>query len=244
MKDALDGLAELEGLRRDAEDLNRRLAVGHRRAAGSSAWDPDQAVRAVLDETGRIGSIEVVPDWARRLGADRLGTAVVAAADAATQRWSEAWVSGIDDADQTDSEPSGAASASPSAQPPGGRLTPDYARGLFYVLKDSFAQLDQLAAEAERNAHEGKTTSDEQGHVTVTVQGKRLSAVRLDEAWAASTDAQQVSEQITAAVRTASQDDRSVRASWPFSELDRMTADPAELFANLGLAGRDPRGER
>ncbi|GIF51355.1 hypothetical protein DFJ67_5107 [Asanoa ferruginea] len=240
MEDALDGLAELQRLRREADDLNRRLAVGHQRAAGSSAWDPAQAVRVVLDQSGRIEAVEVAPEWARRVGADRLGTAVVAAADAATQRWSEAWAGGIDEADQTDTAPRDA----PAPQQPAGRLSPDYARGLFYVLKDSFAQLDQLAAEAERNAREGRTTADEQGHVTVTVEGQRLSAVRLDEAWLTSTGAQQLGEQITAAVKTAFHDDRSLRASWPFSELDRMTADPAALFANLGLAGRDPRGER
>ncbi|MEH0937691.1 hypothetical protein [Micromonospora psammae] len=141
---------------------------------------------------GRVDLVEMLAGWRRRLPLEELGSAVVEAADEATRRRTEAWARGISshaggdqDAPET-SDPSWL----PASGLPVDESAINFARGLFYVLKDSSARLDNVATELANRA-----------------------AVRAQ--W----------------------------QSWPFDELDRMTADPFQLFANLGLMTRDPRGD-
>ncbi|MEV0156725.1 YbaB/EbfC family nucleoid-associated protein [Micromonospora sp. NPDC050686] len=243
MSDPLDEIAELDHLHRQAQALTRRLAAGDREAAEVSARDTHEVVRVALAADGRIDSVEVFPEWERRIGADDLGPAIVEAADEAARRRAQAWVHGVTQQPTDDADGPGAGPGPSAADltDPVDDSAVNYARGLFYVLRDSFARLDELESEARRAAMATSTAGDPDGRVRVTLAGERLSAVTVDEEWLGSADAEQVGAAVTQAVRQAyaeRADATPLRGSWPYNELDRMAGDPAQLLANLGLAPR------
>ncbi|RKN44319.1 hypothetical protein [Micromonospora endolithica] len=241
MGNPLDEIAELEELRRQAENLSRRLAAGDRMAARASARDSAEVVRVALGADGRIDSVEILPHWRRQTPADQLGAAIVEAADEAARRRSEAWVYGVSQAASIDSELPEPPAPLPSAADPVGDSSVNYARSLLYVLKDSFARLDELEGEAERAALSSSTAADADDRVRVTLTGERLAAVSFDESWFRSAHAGQLGAAVTQAVQQGYADRvkaAPLRNSWPYNELDRMTGDPAQLLANLGLAPR------
>ncbi|MBY8874269.1 YbaB/EbfC family nucleoid-associated protein [Micromonospora sp. PLK6-60] len=247
MSDPLDEIAELEHLRREAQALSRRLAAGDREAVEASARDPHEVVRVALAAEGRIDAVEVFPDWDRRVGADDLGPAIVAAADEAARRRAQAWVHGV-----TQQPTDDAADPVPGASPSVAGLTDpvddsavNYARSLFYVLRDSFAGLDELEREARAAALATSSVGGPDDRVRVTLAGDRLSGVTFDDEWLGSADAEQVGAAVTQAVHEAyaqRADATPLRGSWPYRELDRMAGDPAQLLASLGLAPRRPPG--
>ncbi|WP_146765935.1 hypothetical protein [Micromonospora noduli] len=245
----LDDIAELEELRLQAEDLARRFAAGEREAAEVSARDSHEVVRVVLASDGRISEVDVFFHWHRRISSDQLGAAMVEAADEAARLRIEAWSNGVSQA--TGNEPDVPA---PASSPTGSGLTEpgdesavNFARGLFHVLTDSFARLDDLAAEAERAALAISTSADPEDRVRVTLSGERLSAVSIDNAWLRMAHADQVGAAVIQALQQAYADREQairLRNSWPYDELERMTGDPAQLLANLGLGPRQaPRSD-
>lgn len=243
MSDALDEIAELEELRRQAEELSRRFAAGDRAAVESSAWDSHEVVRVALGADGRIDAVELLPHWRKHKSADQLGASIVEAANEAARRRSEAWAYGVSQAPTGDAGAQLPEPPSPDPAPadPVDESSINYARSLFYVLKDSFARLDDLESETERAALSSSTTSDADGRVRVTLNGEHLSAVNFDESWLRSANAGQLGAAVTEAVRQAYADRANatpLRDSWPYNELDRMAGDPAQLLANLGLAPR------
>ncbi|MET8359335.1 YbaB/EbfC family nucleoid-associated protein [Micromonospora sp. NPDC005171] len=243
MSDALDDLAELEELRRQAEELSGRLAAGDRAAAESSAWDSHEVVRIGLGPDGRIDAVEVLPHWRRHMTTEQLGAAIVEAADEAARRRSEAWAYGVSQAatDDVDARLPEQPSPVPTPTDPVDESSINYARSLLYVLRDSFARLDDLERETERAALSSSTTTDADGRVRVSLNGEHLSGVNFDESWLRSAHAPQLGAAVTEAVRQAYADRANatpLRNSWPYNELDRMTGDPAQLLANLGLAPR------
>ncbi|MEH0981889.1 hypothetical protein [Micromonospora sp. CPCC 205556] len=248
MVDASDEFAELEELRRQADDLRSRLLAGNREAAESSARDSREGLRVALTSDGRVDLVEMLADWRRRLPPEELGSAIVEAADEATRRRTEAWAHGISSHASGDLDAPEATDFSwlPASGSPVDESAVNFARGLFYVLKDSSARLDDMATELEQAAKMGSTGSDSSSRVTAVLSGDRLCSVTLDQRWLASAEDDQVSGAVTAAIAAAYANRAAVRAqwqeSWPFNELDRMTADPFQLFANLGLMTRDPRG--
>ncbi|RKR87388.1 hypothetical protein BDK92_1663 [Micromonospora pisi] len=247
MSETLDEFAELEELRRMAEELNQRLAAGQRETAESSARDSREAVRVTLGPEGRVAAIELLPGWRRNLASGELGNAIVEAADEAALRAAETWAAVLDNRAAPDLPSDHSTALVVDSAAPMDDSSTTFARGLFYVLKDSFARLDEVAVEAERHARESVTSGDAENRVRVTLTGGRLAAVQLDPQWLAATDDDRVGRTVTAAVQAAYQDSErrrtSFKGSWPFQELDRMTADPAQLLADLGLATRQPRGE-
>ncbi|RLP93460.1 hypothetical protein [Micromonospora sp. CV4] len=246
MGDPLDDIAELEELRHQAQDLARRFAAGEREAAEVSARDSHEVVRVVLAADGRISEATVFFHWHRRISSDQLGAAIVEAADEAARLRIEAWSHGISQATGNEPDAPGPAT-SPSGSgltEPGDESAVNFARGLFHVLTDSFARLDDLAAEAERAALTTSTSADPEDRARVTLSGERLSAVVIDEAWLRSAHADQVGAAVTQALQQAYADRKQaspLRNSWPYDELERMTGDPAQLLANLGLAPRQAR---
>ncbi|MGC5305963.1 YbaB/EbfC family nucleoid-associated protein [Micromonospora zamorensis] len=249
MSDALDEIAELEELRRQAEQLSRRFAAGDRAAVESSAWDSHEVVRIALGIDGRIDAVEVLPGWRRHMTTDQLGAAIVEAADEAAHRRSEAWAYGVSQAatDDADARLPEQPSPVPAPTDPVDESSINYARSLLYVLRDSFARLDDLESETERLALSSSTTSDADGRVRVTLNGEQLSAVNFDESWLRSADARQLGAAVIDAIQQAYADRADpalLQNSWPYNELARMTGDPAQLLANLGLALRQaPRSE-
>ncbi|MEV4713295.1 hypothetical protein [Micromonospora sp. NPDC049374] len=246
MSDALDDIAELEALRRQAEDLSQRLAAGEREAAESSARDSREAVRVSLGRDGHIASVEVFPQWRRQLAAGQLGAAIVEAAEEAARRRSEAWAHGVAHSvsgevrePAPDADPTVA-----STREPVDDSAVDYARNLLYVLRDSYARLDDLESETEQAALSQTTASDPDGRVRVTLDGERLSAVSVDHVWLRSASAVHLGAATTQALQQAYANRKEavpLRRSWPYNELERITADPAQLLANLGLAPRQIR---
>ncbi|WP_410815056.1 hypothetical protein [Micromonospora sp. 067-2] len=244
--DPLDDIAELEELRLQAEDLARRFAAGERETAEVSARDPDEIVHVVLAADGRIGEVTVLFHGRRRISGDQLGAAIVEAADEAARRRIEAWSHGVSQAagNEPDAPAPAALPPGPGLTEPGGESAVNFARGLFHVLTDSFARLDDLTAEAERAALTTSTTSDPEDRARVTLSGDRLSAVVIDEAWLRSAHADEVGAAVTQALQQAYADREQasrLRNSWPYDELERMTGDPAQLLANLGLTPRQAR---
>lgn len=227
---------DLAALGREALALSRRFAAADDALAGESAGhDPADAVRVVTDGDGRIMSVTIDPTWRRRVTKTGLGAAVVQAVEEAGRRRVEAWA----DALRTPFDAAEPPPAAPPAPAPPAPVDTAFARGLFHVLQDVSAQLDDLTGQLERQAGRALVGRDPQRHVTVTVVGAVVAGVDLDPDWLGSVRPPEIGSAVVAAAWDAyAQADRlaaAVTDRWPFAELNRMTADPSTLLAHLGL---------
>jgi DNA-binding protein YbaB len=226
--------------------LARRLAAAQQAAQDASATDPVESVRVVLTGDGRIAAVEVASRWRDRVAADELGGAVIAAYEEAGRCQLETWADTIAHAPEPSAgdDESAVVDDAPGVADPGADPTSpeavEYARGLYYVLHDVSERLDELAAEAQDRATRTTVGQDRGRHVTVTLTGQTLTTVDADRRWLQDCPPQQISRAITDAVRAAYTAAEEASASslahrWPFDDLDRLTSDPAQLFARLGL---------
>jgi hypothetical protein len=243
-------LAELRALRRDAQALSRRLATSRQGAAETSAFDPAGCVCVALAGDDRVASVEVVDGWRRRIEVHALGPAVVAALEEAVRQRAMAWAQAVSEgpvADPHGADDGPASSASGSgvdlAWPdPAGAA--EFARRLFYVVQDAAAGLDAVVADAARRAAQVTTARDRHARVVVTLTGAAVTAIDIDGRWARHAGHEEIGAAIMAGIRAGyAAVDELVEASplrrWPYAELDRMTGDPTQLLAGLGLPVSD-----
>jgi hypothetical protein len=102
MQNPSDAQAQLEQITTELErDRARFSAVGRQSRRPVSGSDDTGTVEVGLDRHGRLTRVRLDNAWERRLGADGLGSAVIAAYGAAAALRAEGWAGGFDDAAPT-----------------------------------------------------------------------------------------------------------------------------------------------
>lgn len=98
MQNPSDAQAQLEQITVELERHRARLAaVGQQARRPVSGTDDTGAVEVGLDRHGRLTRVRLGNDWERQLGADGLGSAVIAAYGTAAAARAEAWARGFDE---------------------------------------------------------------------------------------------------------------------------------------------------
>lgn len=98
MQDPSDAQAQLEQITAELErDRARLSAVGQQARRPVTGSDDTGTVEVGLDRHGRLTRVRLDNAWERRLGADGLGSAIIAAYGAAAAVRAEAWADGFDD---------------------------------------------------------------------------------------------------------------------------------------------------
>jgi DNA-binding protein YbaB len=98
MQNPSDAQAQLEQITADLErDRARLAAVGRQARRPVAGTDDSGLVEVGLDRHGRLVRVRVDNAWERRLGADGLGSAVIAAYGAAVAVRAERWAGGFDE---------------------------------------------------------------------------------------------------------------------------------------------------
>lgn len=232
MNDA-DRLRELQ---QDAASMIRQPA-----AAGGA--DETGTVEVRIDSAGRLGGVEIHRDWSRRLGAESIGSAVVAAiADAVTKRAS-AWA---EDAGQ----PSAASLPETAPTAPARRM--EAQRGsnhdrsvalhdLMAMVNGALAEADALMERLEALAQRPIVGRSGAGRVTVTVTGSQIVNIEIQLRWLQQEPiGRQIADEIEAACRQAYEIEAKLAAdaaarSPHVAELRDLAHDPQELVRRLGL---------
>lgn len=98
MQDPSDAQEQLEQITAELErDRARFSAVGQQARRPVTGSDDTGTVEVGLDRHGRLTRVRLDNAWERRLGADGLGSAVIAAYGAAAAVRAEAWAGGFDE---------------------------------------------------------------------------------------------------------------------------------------------------
>jgi hypothetical protein len=244
-----DLFPELAQLQRDAADLAGKLKAAEAAAAEASGRDPSEQVRVVLDPASRIEQVEIEPGWRSHMEASDIGQAVVLAYREAGSRRLAAWAAEISRAEGDpgahDVDPTQPDAAAGSSRPgitsgPFDAAAHDSMRRLWYLLQDATDQLDEVAREAVDRSAAVVTGRDSAGHVAATFVGGDLTDLSADEQWSAGAGGREIGSAVTEAIRHgyAAVDKLakgSVTSGWPFTDLDRLSGDPATLLASLGF---------
>ncbi|MFI7540159.1 hypothetical protein [Actinoplanes sp. NPDC049599] len=228
---------ELRDLQRDAAVLAGKLQAAETAAAEASGRDPSEQVRVLLAALGRIASVEVEPQWRSRISPGELGAAVLAAYQEAGRRRVETWAAEIG---RPDTGTQAAHEPHPQVTVPAGAASPESIRRLWYLLQDATDRLDDVVRDAQARSRAVTSGRDPGGHVTVSLTGGELTALTLDEEWAAKADGRAVGTALTRAVADGyalvDEQARQSADQWPFPDLDRLSGSPAALLATLGLS--------
>lgn len=203
--------------------------------------DDTGLVEVQLDGAGRVTAVEVHREWARRLGPESIGRAVVSAAGDAVTRRATVFADQI-----TNPAPAPARSPEPRFSPEPDPPRDNERRGaqlldLMSTLDQALAEIDVLTDRLEALATREITGRSASGRVTVTITGQQLVAVEPDGRWLREDPTgRQVADEIESACRTAyaaaAQQTEAAEAESPHvAEVRALTRDPREFVRRLGL---------
>jgi hypothetical protein len=219
-----------------------QTALAHATAAGAAirdGADPSGCITVILDDAGDAADILVATDWRRRLAADQVGAAVVAADQHAARRRAQATATALDrlpSLASTDSR----STVDDIPRPPAGVATVEPATGRRRSLTEltaavwaAFDDLDRVTVPPEPARGAGA-----EGAVSITVAHGRVTACDIDPAWLTRQDEATLAHALAEALSSAGHQARRARAPLRGyqSHLDGLLAD---AMAHLG---RNERG--
>ncbi len=248
-----DSLAALARLIEEGETLARHARTAES-VSVSSGSDPTAAVTITLDAQGRVSAITVQADWQRRVGAQDLPDAVVAAVRDASIRRLTTWGTSFGEQATDRSTPADGAGPVPLDRDDFQRRLHAAATGTMSAedRRAALSELLELAEAIERGIDEvsgrlqATLSADYTGqspdrHVSVTMTGGgEPTAVRFDRAWLRQAHEINIGRQLTAAFRAAyesvaAQGVRKLIADSALGEVQRATQDPFGLAHRLRM---------
>ncbi|OLT17402.1 hypothetical protein BJF79_17775 [Actinomadura sp. CNU-125] len=234
MKARTAAAGEKTGGRKSRE---RPMAAAHRQAdplagvsmAGLEAWrdtalqsmdrvgsvrthDPSASVTVVLDGSGELHSVEIVPEWRRRLSPEGLEPALAQAISAAYRQYSETWLGILAD-DMAGSPPH---TGRPEPHRDAGsfrraRTVDEFDAGDRHLV-DMLHELDRHTERLEAAAAADRNREVDGGRAVPVVSGGRITGIRLDPNWIHRAPSSQIADEINRAISTAKQtgDDQKI----------------------------------
>jgi hypothetical protein len=236
-----DFTRDLVELQRGAAALHGLLGAAQRAAPpGAEGFDATGTVRARVAADGVPESVDLGPNWQRRVPPERLGHAVVEACTAAAQRRMELWNQALSDggwreefervkaADEAPAAGNGAL-APPVPAPALPDVTPRPLDELVEEMLNAVDRVDEIAAQP--GGPQG-TGTGAHGKVSVTVSRTGMSSCVVDPQWSMYLDADTVTAALGEAL-TAARADLAAGGSGgagPGAGLDRLLAEALALI--------------
>jgi len=230
-----------DDLRRQAEELSRRVTVPPDQLAGCTGSDQTKSVTAVLNGRGRVSKLTVHSGWRDSLRPHQLAPAILEAISAAERAHVTAWADASADRTREAPAPPPPTPATDWAEAPFANHTPTEA------VQELFGLLENLEKEIESTStgllalSAAKIAGSSAGrHVTVTLTGKRITGITIDDDWAGYANHQDISGELRGALRAAYEKSKrhaaDTMAASVAPRIRRLMADPAALIRGLGLA--------
>jgi DNA-binding protein YbaB len=226
-------------LRREADALRASFDVPPDKLTGCTGTDKTSSVTVALNARGLVTKVIVAGSWRDTMRPHQLGRAVLDAIDAGGQRLLSAWASAVA---ENDGNRHVEAVAEPAVAVP---APSDEARAA--TVQELFGLIEKLDNEfAGRTAGvvtvaTAKTVGRSGGrHVAVTLTGKQISTVDINEEWLAVANHQDIANEVLAAIRAAYETARrtasEILANSAATQLQALTRDPAALLRRLGMS--------
>jgi len=226
-------LAELDGLRTQAEALSKRLASPVNSQTRYSGGDQRGLARVIVDGRGRATDVVVTREWRRQTDAAGLAAALLHATAEAQARRLAGWAAG--------GEPSAPPPDTTAAPPAGSALDssgPDLIRALLPLLDEAERQLDDAQHKLERHFTEQVRQAGPRRELTITSQGGQVTEIEFDDRWIASASADEVARRVCHLLQQAH--DRASTGIGDLlprelGDLVSFAADPERMLRRLGL---------
>jgi DNA-binding protein YbaB len=226
----------LNQLRRDAAELARKLEVAPEKLAGCHGTDPTGTVTVELNGHGLVSKVTVGSGWRTSVGPPHLGQAILAAVAAAGEDRLAAWARAV-----AENETAGpAATRSPlfaAAAPP--QASPSAIQEVFDLLE----KVDKEVASGTSGAialHTAKTSAESPGgHIRVTLTGKQISSIDIDQKWLRLANHQDISTAAHKVIRhayaAARRNADEVLAGSAAARLQTLMSDPENALRACGI---------
>lgn len=235
---------EVEQLRREGERLTRLLRLPD----GSATYeghDPTKTVHVVLNGAGVVTDVRVARGWQTTVDHRRFGTVVLEALDAADRAQSAAFRAHFAENERTqaaapieEEPPPRRTRRRPAAEPEPEPARPADSRPPQVFLRNLVTLIGQADAELGDNGVPAPTAVTGQspgGHVTVALNGNRVTGVDLDRRWLNVANNMEVAGELRGAFTAAYAAAEAARpaAGGRLAELNALLAKPDELIAGL-----------
>jgi DNA-binding protein YbaB len=236
-----DPLADLHQLQSYTAGLQRMMAEAQAAAAHeAAATDSTGAVRVALGGDGLPTSIDIDPDWRRRIRSAELGRAIVAAAAAAGERRLDAWTATLADRgwqDRADalrtSQARGENTALDELGPTARRELEDVRpRDVNEVMRDLIGTLNSIDLHATAEPARG-VGSTAYGKLVVTLSAERLEAVTVDSYWAEQCSPAELNDAMRVALEHARAELSRAAATTPLGRLHQLTTETLALLHRM-----------
>jgi DNA-binding protein YbaB len=237
------GFEALHELRGEAERMSRVLGAAENPAATHEGHDETESVHAVVDNDGTVIDFRLEREWYDKVDARRLGSAVLAAVNAAGVARLSDWAEKVAEAEESE-PPASATPVAPAAQAEPFELNPSGAMidQLLYLLHragtEAQAEAKTAASAAQFKPRPVKGGS-EGGHVTVVMDGSQAVEVRIeaDTRWIGTANNLEIVSELRSAFAAAHEAVADAaprrRSDSAITELQALTADPQEFVAKL-----------
>lgn len=248
---------DLGELRREAEDLQRRLAIDP--AALHRGSDGSGSVTVTVDSEGRVTDVHLERSWRHAVGEQALGAAVLeAVADAGMQRLA-AWGAGVAAVaadghelhrprDPALRENTSAVAARPVMAADGGQAR-QAVQELVSLLQGVEAELDDLEQRTDRRLAQNVVGVSPNHLVKVTVTGGgQVTDVGLQPRFLKQTDDAGIARELRSAFQSAyervgSLGLQGLLGDGPLARLHALGEDPVGLLGRLGLDSSGAGGD-
>jgi DNA-binding protein YbaB len=231
---------EVEQLRREGERLTRLLRLPDA-SATYEGHDPTKTVHIVLNGAGVVTDVRIARSWRTTVDYRKFGTVVLEALAAADRAQSAAFQDYF-------AENERAQAAAPIEEEPPPRRTrrhpepeparPADSRPPQVFLKNLVTLLGQAEVELRNNgapAPAATTGQSPGGHVTVALNGNRVTGVELDRRWLNVASNMEIAGELRGAFTAAYAAAKAARPAvgGRLTELNALLAKPDELIADL-----------
>ncbi len=237
-------VGELEELRREAEALHRRFAVGQDPDARHQGRDGTGMVRVTVGGDGRVTDVELDRGWRRTVGPLGLGTAVLEAVGDASMRRLAAWGEAVANGPAPAVVSSGVnRGRGAPARPTGGAADRRAVQEVVALLEGIEADLEELDRRIDRRVQQQVVGHSPTHQVKARVGGGgQVTGVEVEHRFADKTDDRGIIRELKGAFHAAYERAGSlgsdVLLDGRLAQLHALGTDPSSLLDRFGLRSR------